>query len=233
MNLRELVIILQELKEKGFLPSQRQGATGIGYTLETLFDLQETNIPIPDIGGRVEIKTVRRDSQSLITLFTFNRGVWYIKQKELIQRYGYLDKKGRYALKRTIFYGKQNSQGLSIEIDESQNTIHLIDMENNKILATWDVYVIVGKFLTKLSRLLFIIADRNLEDGQEFFHYNEAYLLLKPSAHNFLRAFKKSLIGIDLRMHLKENESVRNRGTAFRINEKDLVELYENKRRLI
>ena len=30
--------------------------------------LFETNIPVPDLGGRVEIKTTRRDSDSLVTL---------------------------------------------------------------------------------------------------------------------------------------------------------------------
>ncbi|WP_340690516.1 hypothetical protein [Hydrogenobacter thermophilus] len=53
-----------------------------------LFGVRENNIPIPDIGGRVEIKTIRRDSQSLITLFTFNKGVWHMKQNELINTYG-------------------------------------------------------------------------------------------------------------------------------------------------
>ncbi len=84
-----------------------------------------------------------------------------------------------------------------------------------------------------MSRLLFVIADRKVEGGREYFHYNEAYLLTDPSPRRFLKAFKDSLIGIDIRMHLKENGSVRNRGTAFRIREKDLVELYENRRRLV
>ncbi|MCD6385920.1 hypothetical protein J7M23_09115 [Candidatus Sumerlaeota bacterium] len=100
-------------------------------------------------------------------------------------------------------------------------------------MATWDVYIIVGTFMTKLSRLLVVIADRKVEKGKEYFHYNEAYLLTDPSARNFIEAFKKSLIGIDIRMHLKENGAVRNRGTAFRIKEKDLIELYEHRRRLI
>jgi len=99
MRLKEVITKLQEIKNKGFIQSMRRGSTGIGYTFETLFGVQENNIPIPDIGGRVEIKTIRRDYQSLITLFTFNRGVWHIKQKELIQKYGYIDEKGRYALK--------------------------------------------------------------------------------------------------------------------------------------
>jgi len=233
MNLKKVQNKLQEIKNKGFIESLRRGSTGIGYTFETLFGVEENNIPIPDIGGRVEIKTIRKDSQSLITLFTFNKGVWHIKQKELIQKYGYIDEKGRFALKNTVFYDKPISQGLRLEIDEDKNTIHLLDSANGEIIATWDVYVIVGKFMAKLSRLLIVLAERKVIDGKEYFYYNKAYLLTDPSARSFIKAFKKSIIGIDLRMHLKENGAVRNRGTAFRIKEKDLVELYEHSRRLI
>jgi len=233
MNLKEVQNKLQEIKNKGFIESLRRGSTGIGYTFETLFGVEENNIPIPDIGGRVEIKTIRKDSQSLITLFTFNKGVWHIKQKELIQKYGYIDEKGRFALKNTVFYGKPISQGLRLEIDEDKNTIHLLDSANGEIIATWDVYVIVGKFMAKISRLLIVLAERKVIDGKEYFYYNKAYLLTDPSARSFIKAFKKSIIGIDIRMHLKENGAVRNRGTAFRIKEKDLLELYEHSRRLI
>ena len=233
MRLKEVISKLEEIKNKGFVPSLRHGSTGIGYTFETLFGVEENNIPIPDIGGRVEIKTIRKDSQSLITLFTFNRGVWQVKQKEFVSKYGYVDEKGRIALKNTIFYGRSISQGLSLELDEKANVIHLVDVNTNDIIATWDIYVIVGKFMSKLSRLLVVFADRKREDGKEFFHYNEAYLLIDPSARNFIKAFREALIGIDIRMHIKENGAVRNRGTAFRIKEKDLIHLYEDKRRLI
>lgn len=233
MNMKEVVTRLKEIEMRGFVPSLRRGSTGIGYTFESLFGVRENNIPIPDIGGRVEIKTIRRDSQSLITLFTFNKGVWHISQKELIERYGYLDRKGRYALKNTIFYGRPIPQGIALSVDEDKNTVHLIDAETGEILATWDVYVIVGKFMSKLSRLLLVIADRKVEKGREYFHYNEAYLLAEPNPRNFLRAFKNDSIGIDIRMHLKESGAVRNRGTAFRIREKDLIELYGSKKRLI
>ena len=110
MNLKEVQNKLQEIKNKGFVESLRRGSTGIGYTFETLFGVKENNIPIPDIGGRVEIKTIRKDLQSLITLFTFNRGVWHIRQKELIQKYGYIDSKGRFALKTLCFMTSQFSK---------------------------------------------------------------------------------------------------------------------------
>ncbi len=233
MNLKELERKLKDIKDKGFVPSLRIGSTGIGYTLESLLEINENNLPIPDVGGRIEIKTIRKDSQSLVTLFTFNKAVWQIKQKDLILKYGYVDEKKRYALKNTVFYGKTVTQNIIFTIDEDKNTVHLVDGMSGDILATYDIYVIVGKFMTKLSRILLILADRKNEGGVEYFHYNESYLLTDPSARRFINAFKNSVIGIDLRMHLKESGAVRNRGTAFRIKEKDLTELYENRKRIL
>lgn len=82
------------LSNKGFIKSVRRGPTGIGHLIEAELGLRETNIAIPDIGGRVEIKSTRKNSNSLITLFTFNRGVWKIKQSNLIETYGYIDLEG-------------------------------------------------------------------------------------------------------------------------------------------
>jgi hypothetical protein len=233
MQLKEVINKLRQIRDRGYVESMRKGSTGIGYTFETLFGLRENNIPIPDIGGRVEIKTIRKDSQSLITLFTFNRGVWHINQRDIVNRYGYIDEKGRKAFKNTVFFGRPITQGLVLNLDEVKNVIQLIDFNSKEIFATWDIYVIIGKFITKLSRLLYIIAERKIEQGIEYFYFCEAYLLKNPSPRNFLNAFRNSLIGIDIRMHLKESGSVRNRGTGFRIREKDLIELYEEKVKLV
>ncbi|MHA1702085.1 MAG: MvaI/BcnI family restriction endonuclease [Promethearchaeota archaeon] len=232
MKLKDLINKLNEIDNKGFVHSLRKGNTGIGYTFESLIGLNETNIPIPDIGGRLEIKTTRKDSSSLVTLFTFNRGVWQKNQRDIIKEFGYQDEKGRWALKSTVFYKKANSIGLSLVLDEDRSVIRLMST-NNDLLAEWDIYVIVGVFSSKLSRLLFVLADRRIVEGVEEFHFNEAYLLTKPNPRNFLDAFRNSLVGIDLRMHLKENNSVRNRGTGFRMQEKNMINLYSDKRRLL
>lgn len=228
MTLKEIERRLHALKAMGYIPAGRHGSTGVGHTFEQKMGLSETNIPVPDLGGRVEIKTTRRDSDSLVILFCFNRGVWHISQKDLIERYGYIDDSGRKALKNTVYAGRQISQGLSLLIDDVNNKISLID-KSGTLLATWDVFVMVGKLMSKLSRVLFVIADRRFNaDGEEEFLYNEAHILTDPVPRNFINAFKSGKVGIDLRMHLKENGSVRNRGTAFRIKEIDLWDLYSN-----
>ena len=59
MKLEEVVNKLRTIRDKGFIKTLREGSTGIGYTFEMLFGVRENNIPIPDIGGRVEIKTIK------------------------------------------------------------------------------------------------------------------------------------------------------------------------------
>lgn len=216
----------------GYVKNQRKGSTGIGFTFEQLMGVIENNIPIPDLGGRIEIKTTRRDSNSLLTLFTFNKGAWIEKQKNVIEFYGYNDQDGKKALKRTL---KFNSTGdLILSINEQNHSVSLVDKKLNKILATWSLYAIVGKFSTKLDRVLYVIADRKINvNGDEEFWYNEAYMLSEPLVDNFIHAFKNSKVAIDLRMHLKENGIVRNRGTAFRVYEKNFPSLFNKKDRIL
>lgn len=232
MQKNELIKKLHQIRDMGFVKSLRKGSTGVGYTFEQLLGVNENNIPIPDIGGRLEIKATRKDSNSLLTLFTFNRGAWVEKQKEVIERYGYVDEKGRKALKRTLTL---NSEGiLGLNIDEENHSVALFDKEQNKVIATWSLYVIVGKFSTKLDRILYVLADRKTDkEGNEYFWYNEAYILSEPKPENFIRAFRNSEIAIDLRIHIKENGKVRNRGTAFRVYEKSLLKLFAKTERIL
>ncbi len=94
MTLEEFKEKFQELKNKGFVPSIRKGPTGIGFTFETLLNLVENNLAIPDIED-FEIKSHRDSSKSMITLFTFNRKVWKLNPLEAIKKYGSYDKNGR------------------------------------------------------------------------------------------------------------------------------------------
>ena len=84
MTLKEIENKLRKLKERGFIITHRKGPTGIGHTLEQELQLSETNLAIPDIGGRIELKASRKESGSMITLFTFNKAVWQMPQKEIL-----------------------------------------------------------------------------------------------------------------------------------------------------
>ena len=234
MTLREIQNQLLILKQTGFIPSIRKGPTGIGHTLEAALNLTENNLAIPDIGGRIELKATRKNSKSLVTLFTFNRAVWKLPQKEIIENYGYRDEKGRQSLYSSVFHNQPNPQNLEIKLDTQNNKVHL-HHRSGALLATWSIYTIVGKFISKLERLLIVLADNrtNKLSGKEEFLFNEAYLLETPSPENFLLALENSQIGIDIRMHLKDTGTVRNHGTGFRMAESNIVNLYADKRKIL
>lgn len=233
MNFKEISRRLENLRKRGFVVSKRRGATGIGHTLEKELQLDETNLAIPDIGGRVELKSTRKYSGSLVTLFTFNRAVWKIKQKELILNFGYTDKKGRKSLYKTIYFEKDSKKDLRISIDKNKNTVCLVS-DDNTIVAEWNLYTIVGKFISKLERLIIVFAEtRKNKKGQEEFHYNEAFYLENPKPENFVAAFENGLIAIDIRMYINEKNVVRNHGTGFRIEERNILNLYEKRKKIL
>lgn len=233
MNLQEIQRRLRDLSDLRFIPTERKGSTGIGYTIEQRLGISENNLPIPDIGGRVEIKATRNSVNNLITLFTFNKGVWNFQQKDIINRYGYLDNKNRQSLYSTISSTKINSQGLQIKILENSEAISVVHASTSESLARWDLYHMVGKFMTKFERLLLIHANTRKNNKIEEFHFNQASLLTNPSSKMFRDGFDSGKVMIDIRMHLGETGSVRNHGTGFRIHEHDLPSLFENHQNLL
>ena len=234
MRLSEVRVRLQELKTAGFVPSERWGPTGIGHTLETQLGLAENNLPIPDIGGRVEVKATRSSTNNLITLFTFNRAVWKFKNKELVEKWGYTDaKRGRLAFYTTVSAKEMNTFGMQLSVSDNANHLFMTHAPSDTVVAVWDMYYIVGKFVTKFERMLFVHADSKKIDGREVFHYNKAELLSEPSALTFKDGFANGIVTIDIRMHLKPNGTARNHGTGFRIREQNLPILFGKVDRLV
>lgn len=196
-------------------------------TLEKLLRINENNIRFPDL-GEIELKSKRRDTSSDVTLFTFNRGVWRIDQSEVIERYGYRDKKRRRALKCNVDI-HTNPQGLRLFV--SRTTLRLY--HSRTLIAVWQSKTLMEYFSQKIPALILVIADTRRVRRKEEFHYKEAYLLQKPTKRRLFNLIKNGNVVVNLRMHLEPNGHVRNRGTAFRIAEQNLAQCFGTKRRLL
>lgn len=229
MKLSEFKIKLKEIKKLGFVKSKRRSNTGIGYTLETLLGIKENNIRLPDL-GEIELKSKRKDVSTFVTMFTFNSGVWKVRQSDVLNKYGYKDKKMRQALKCFVHI-KPNAQGLFLKV--TKNSLQMCHADKT-LLAEWDARILIQYFSVKLPKLIIVLANtrKNL-NGTEEFHYNEAYLLKNPSKTGLLKLIEKDFVVVDLRMHLKNGGAVRNRGTAFRIDEKNLIKCFNDKIKLL
>ena len=229
MDKDELRAKLAAIKQTGFVVSQRRGNTGIGYTLENLLGVSENNIQAPDL-GTVEIKSHRRHAASMVTMFTFNKGVWRIPQAEVVQKYGYTDATGRQALYSTT-NTIANSMGLYL--NTNNDDVQLVHVDGT-VIAEWDRENLMQTFKKKLPALVVVIADtRTNSFNKEEFHYNEAQFLTNPSGHQFIELIKTNRVVIDIRMHITAGVTVRNHGTGFRIEEGFLNLCFAEKERLL
>ena len=230
MDIVELKEKLSEIKQMEYIETLRKGDTGIGLTLETLLGVKENNLRTPDLGN-IEIKSHRKRVSTPITMFTFNRGAWKIKQKEVIEQYGYIDcEKDRLALYCDLG-SKPNNQGLYLKVGEE--TVKLYHVSDT-LIAEWPGEAIINAFGKKFPALVMILADtRTNSNKREEFWFNEAYFLTDPDQDNFLDLIKRDIVIMNLRMHLPKNKRVRNHGTAFRMAEKTLVQCFGNQKRII
>jgi len=210
----------REIKEKGFIPSLRNGPTGIGFTLETLLGINENNDALPDIEG-AELKAHRANSSNLITLFTFNNKAWKIPPLEAVKKYGSLDRNGRQGLYYTMSL-KPNSAGLFLLVEKETISVRHISGE---IVVEWLLEDLANRFIQKLPSLIFVTAFTEIRDDKEYFHFQRAQLMKDTTPELLRNQFESENILVDLRLHDK-GTMARNHGTGFRAYEDKLPQLF-------
>src|SRR3990167_6595567 len=173
MDLSKLVAKLNKIKDSGFILTHRANDTGIGKTLEDLLEIKENNLRLPDV-GEIELKAKRIDSGSMLTVATKSplpRGV----NKVLFEKYKYRDKEGHYNLHSTVYGSKFNPQGFKVTLKNDK----LILSNRENIEAYWAISIFDDVLKSKSDKIILVFADVHGEKktAEEFFHYNEAYLL--------------------------------------------------------
>jgi len=225
---------LKEIEKLKFVPSHRTSDTGIGKTLEDLLGIEENNIPLADLDSDVELKAFRKDSASLLTLFTCEpQPAGGDRDKLLLEKFGY---KKRVNTRQKELYCTINANTFnpqSLKLDVAKDQIKVISNKES-INIYWLGEDLRTRFLQKIPRLIIVKADAKIDDkGYEAFHFNEAYLLEGFSFDSFKNMVAKDVITVDFRMHLRENGTVRNHGTAFRIRKSRLETCFQDLTRLI
>jgi len=238
-----------QIKRMGYVQSHRAGSTGIGKTLEDLLGITENNIAGPDFSV-YELKTARKESVSMLTLFTKApepRGA----NKKLLEAFGYVQRKlprdhkqltltgekidkskiplEEKELHVTVDAAKPNSVGLKLEIKD--NSIYIGNDQN--IEAYYDNETLRKTFEKKYHKLVYVLADHKKEKGKEYFWYNEAYLLDGFSFERFSELVSEGKLKVDIRMGHYPNGHLHDHGTGFRILPKYLPQCFETIQRIL
>lgn len=249
MNYEQFIPRMKEIKKMGFVQSHRKGPTGIGKTLEDLLGITENNIAGPDF-SIYELKSARKDSVSMLTLFTKApkpRGA----NKDLLKVFGYRQRK------RPVGYEQQTLNGRPVDDSEvpledkelhvtvdsiKPNSVGLkLEVEEDKILignpkgveAYYDEDTLKKAFEKKYHKLIYVLAETRREKGTEYFWYNEAFLLDGFGFKNFARLIKEGKLKVDIRIGHYPDGRLHDHGTGLRILPKYLPECFERIERII
>ncbi|MGH9921500.1 MAG: MvaI/BcnI family restriction endonuclease [Nitrososphaerales archaeon] len=182
---------LARLKGKGWIESNRSGDTGIGKTIEDHLGIEENNLGEPDClyrGMDIEIKARRINTSAMITLFTLEPGVRNLSDIQLMQTYGYVDAKGRQALKITLTHNIFTGQGLKLHVDYAGGTISIVDTNG---LSPW-MWTIADIHL-KLHNLCIIYCYSKKEEGREYFQIRNATLASSLNDNCFFGSLEREI----------------------------------------
>ena len=244
-----LIQELKEIKNKGPVLNNRGSNNGAsGNVLEDLLGIEENNLPLAN-AAEWEIKTKKRSSNSLVTLFHVEPSPTACKfvPNILLPKYGWKHKEAgkKYpdtekSFRQTIKCGLFSDRGFSIKLNDTEEKIEvnfrydLIDQKHNEwkqdistfqtldTIPYWGFNDIYHKLGAKLHNCFFAIVDVCKRGDDEYFTYSEIYMLRNLSKDKFISAIRDGKIYIDF-----DARTGHNHGTKFRIKEKDIFDLYE------
>lgn len=230
ITLQKLKAQLKVIKAMGFIKSHRAHNTGIGKTLEDYLNITENNISLPDFGV-MELKSQRINTSSMLTLFT--KSPEGVTNAEIRERFGYPD--SNYPkikiLHQTIYNGKDNALGFHFTIDENNDM--LLIAKGGETFGYYSLDFLKQQAIKKIGNgLILVLAETKKEKGHEFFYYKEAYILKDIDPKKFLSHSK-----YDIRLGVYHSGKLAGKphdhGSAFRITEKSIPELFKIKERIL
>jgi hypothetical protein len=218
-TLTELLGRFDEVKERGWVDTMRDGDTGIGYTFETLLGIEENNDQKADFKG-IEIKCKGMKAggtgaSSKINLFQAGP-IWAVKAttRELIRILGKPGEDGLYSCYSQVT-ATPNNLGLLIDVLNPTNKIDL--RKNADALGYWSFGQLERRLAEKHSRAVFVKAETRKAKGKTQFAYKELVYCDKPSIERFVELVTHRNIVFEFTMSEKPDGSVRNHGYPWRL----------------
>ena len=221
--IEELKENLNHVKSLGWVKTLRPGNTGVGYTLESLLDIDENNDSSADVHGVIELKAKRKDGSARTTSFC-QSPIWFRPPREVVWAHGWQDKeKERLNFYPSLRLNERTPQGLGLAIDGDSLYIH---HEGNP-LGELPLQVMQFRFRQKFRELVIVLAQRRGRGKSEEFYFDEAYHCTDLSTSKIRELLEEKKIVVEPRMWLDPNtDKLRDRGMAIRLSEKWTKELF-------
>ncbi|MDI1495061.1 MAG: restriction endonuclease [Cenarchaeum symbiont of Oopsacas minuta] len=231
----QLVEELKKIKNLGYVKTHRANNTGVGKTLEDLLGIPENNFPGSN-GDSTELKSVRKNSSSMLSLFTKSpkpRGVNNI----LLDNFGIMGDDGKKRLHTTVNATKRNTlngkDSFIINIHDSKIELDHPNYGKYSTFPYWEKTTLKESFERKYPQyLLYVKADHRKTGSNEEFHYNEAWLMRGFDFNNFIKLLIDGKIYVDVRIGFA-NGRAHDHGTGFRVKHENLDLCFSNRHKVL
>ena len=233
----ELIRLLQDLNNRGWLPSITPGDPGVGDTLENALGISRNNSRLPDYKG-IELKTTRLTKDGKLrtptrnTLFskTPDDGLDY---HQILDAYGKVQTpRGstvpRLQLYETFSTKRVNGYDLFLGCDGRAEKVLLLHSAariladpSADFVSSWNYSTLQSAFASKHPETMWIGAESKTVNGQEYFRYTVAQYTSKPNTSALIDLIGRGVVTLDLATHIKPDGSYRDHGMLWKINPKN------------
>ena len=253
LSKEQFIALLKEVRQRGWVRSHRRRSNvgAVGNTLEDLLGIPENNVPFAN-AGRWELKTRRRDSSSLITLFHLEpkpRNARMVT-RVLLPLYGWPHAHiaNEMSFRSTTSGNAYTDRGFTVSVDREEHKVWFVFDSSRVALSHagwltsvrervglgpicprpyWDFDDLEKKCAAKLANTVYVIADRKVEEKTEYFRYNEAWMLESFSFEGFLQCLEDGSLLVDF-----DARTGHNHGTKFRLRQDAWPKLYAKRTRV-
>ncbi len=236
----ELLGRLRDISKLGFVPTKRQGDTGIGFTLERLLGIEANSSRKPDYKG-IELKASRTSRERMVSLFS-QVPDWNTSQLDalgVVEKYGYRRDVGPRRLYCTVS-SRLNSQRLVLSLDERSSLVrmrHLRVAGGHDEVLCWPVADLKGAFASKHRETMWVTAEARGSGGNEAFHYKLVELTSRPLVEHLGFLVDSGVVSVDLTLKQREVSdrpaSVKDHGYLFRMRTNDKLLAFGGYRRML
>lgn len=243
LNIRdELLKLIQEIHDKGWIEATTNGDTAVGDTLEHELGLVRNNSTNPDYKG-IELKASRtainghKKQPTRITLFAKvpDEGLTY---RQILEHYGKMQtpknsNEPRLQLYETFKASHVNAYGLFLKVNDSEERLEiqysaekLINSNKNIYVSSWKLENLANSLKEKHKETFFVKAQSKIVNGKEYFLYDKIIHTKNPNTSLLFSLFENDTITLDLLVHINSEGKYRDHGSLFKIKPNNLSMLF-------
>lgn len=231
----ELLKKLKAIASNGLIKSISYGSNdnALGLTIEHYLGIDANSSRMPDYKG-IELKAGRSSlfgQSNRTTLFACVPN-WSISKfkssKEILEQFGY-DRGSQFKLYCQVDFGKPNSQGLMLEVEDAKRLLHEVFKKSSTTsvpVVIWELETLENRLIEKHKETFWIKAKSIEKNGNEFFELVSITHTKNPNVPQFERLIRNKLISLDHLIKRKPTGGAAEKGPLFRIETFAIPQLF-------